>query len=148
MWSTEGQMEEGREEGRRGEEKIREDRKTYWPGVGPAVEAGCRASLCGPKGADGQRERGGRGRRGGTRKQRSILSELGSYPRGQGTGLARESEEERVGEGGGAVVLFISFYSGLKCYTVRERGDGRRIFVHMFEHLCTWKGPACAYLLP
>lgn len=62
--------------------------KTHWPGAGPAAEAGCRASLGRPRGADGQRE-------GGARKQRSILSELGSYPRGHRTGLAQGESQRR-----------------------------------------------------
>lgn len=51
------------------------------------------------------------------RKQRSILSELGSYPRGHRIGMAHgESQRRRRSKVGGdeAVVLFISFYSGLK----------------------------------
>lgn len=50
----------GREEetGNRGRTGRRARDKTYWPGAELAAEAGCRAGLCGPQGADGQR--GGR----------------------------------------------------------------------------------------
>lgn len=90
-----------------------------------------------------------------TRKRRSILSELGSYPRGHRTGLAR-GESQRRGECGGVAgrgeqsVLFISFYSALKCYTERERdicGREAQIFVHTFEHLCAWKHCICIFAL-
>lgn len=68
-----------------GQENIGEDTKEKgrqdilaWCGL---VEPGCRSTLSGPTGADGLTE--------GRRRQRSILSELGSYPRGHRTGLAR-----------------------------------------------------------
>lgn len=88
----------------------------------------------------------GRGRE--TRKQRSILSELGSYPRGHRTGLARgESQRRREGVGvGRIVVLFISFYSGLKCNTEREKEiyvSTRHRYLCTFEHLCMWKHCLC-----
>lgn len=65
----------------------------------PAVEAGHPAGRV-TQGSRRAAEEGGEEDEGGNRKQRSILSELGSYPRGRGTGLAR-GEEDRVGGGGG-----------------------------------------------
>lgn len=63
-------------------------RKTSRPGAGPAGEAGCRANLCGAEGADRRREEDG--------EQGSILSELGSHPRGHGTELARRERGRRM----------------------------------------------------
>lgn len=64
----------------------------------PAVEAGRPAG----RAAHGSRRtarEGEGGGGGGDRKRRSILSELGSYPRGRRTGLAR-GEGDRGREGG------------------------------------------------
>lgn len=77
--------------------------KTYWPGAGPAAEAGCRASLGRPRGADGQREGAGD-------EETEINSvRTGFIPPGpqNWAGPGRKSEEERAG--GGAAVLFLSF---------------------------------------
>lgn len=98
--------------------------KTYWPGAVPAVEAGCRASLHRPKGADRQRE--------GEEETEINSVRTGFIPPGpqNWSGPRRESEEEEsVGEG--EAVLFISFYSGLKKIYVSTR--------QIFECLCVWK---------
>lgn len=79
----------GREEGRRIYKRTggRAGDKTYWPGAEWRLGVGLVS--------EGPRVQTDRGRE--KRKQRSILSELGSYPRGHRTGLARE----RVRGGGG-----------------------------------------------
>lgn len=41
------------------------------------------------------------------RKQRSILSELGSYPRGHRIGLAHGESQRRSGVGGGAIYIIL-----------------------------------------
>lgn len=62
-------------------------------------------------------------------KQRSILSELGSYLRGHRSGLARgESHRRRAG---GAAVLFISFYSRHKMFHRKTHAST------MHRYLCT-----------
>lgn len=75
----------------------------------------------------GPRERTDSGRE--KRKQRSILSELGSYPRGHRIGLAcgESQRRRRVGVRENAV-LFISFCSGLKKIYVSTRQILLRIF--------------------
>lgn len=95
--------------------------KTYWPGAGPAAEAGCRASLGRPRGADGQREEGG-----GTRKQRSILSELGSYPRGHRTGLAQGESQRRRELGEVQLCYFYHFSLNLNVSEKRKETHSMR----------------------
>lgn len=66
--------------------------KTYWPGAGLAVEAGCWASLSRPKGVDGQRE--------GDEETEINSVRTGFIPPGpqNWAGPGRKSEEERAGE--------------------------------------------------
>lgn len=77
--------------------------KTYWPGAGPAAQAGCRTSLGGPKGTDGQRE--------GNEETEINSVRTGFTPPGpqNWAGPRRVSGEEREWGGGSAALLFISF---------------------------------------
>lgn len=63
----------------------------YWPGAESAAEAGCWASLCRPKGTDGQRE--------GEEETEINSVRTGFIPPGpqNWSGLRRESEEEESG---------------------------------------------------
>lgn len=69
------------------------------------MEAGCRADS--GEQTDSERE---------TRKQRSILSDLGSYPRGPAIGPARgeSGEEEEEREGAAVLYIYVSLHSGQK----------------------------------
>lgn len=66
------------------------------------MEAGCRASLSGPKGADGQRE--------GDEETEINSVRTGFIPPGpqNWAGPGRESEKEKEKVGGRAALLFIS----------------------------------------
>ena len=81
------------------------------------MEAGCRASLCGPKGADGQREGEG---------EIEINSvRTGFIPPGPGNwaGPGRESEEGRVGWGWGEQWCYLyHFILDLNVTQKREKG--------------------------
>lgn len=81
-----------------------------------AVVARCRPALCGPKGADGQEAWGGGN---GDQFCQNWVHTPGA------TELGWPREKVRGGESGGkgTQVLFISFDSGLKCYTDREEAD-------------------------
>lgn len=97
--------------------------KTYWPGAEPAVEAGCRASLHGPKGADGQRE--------GEEETEINSVRTGFIPPGpqNWAGPRRESEEE--GSGGGGVAIYIILF-----WTKEDICEHKR---ELFERLSMWK---------
>lgn len=112
---------DGRRKGGRGDRRIKErigrraGDKTYWPGAGPAVEAGCRASLCGPKGADGQRE--------GDEKIEINSVRTGFIPPGpqNWAGPGRKSEEERV-EGKEQQCYLYHFIVGLNVTQKGKKG--------------------------
>lgn len=91
-------MERGNKGGRK--EKIRGQERGWETRHAGLWKLGVRLVSTGP------REQMDSGRK--MRIQRSILSELGSYPRGHRTGLAHgESQRRRGDEGEGAAVLFI-----------------------------------------
>ncbi len=118
---------------------------TYWPGAELAVEAGCRASLHGPKGADGQREE---------EEDTEINSvRTGFIPSGpqNWAGPGRESEEKGrvcvcvcVCVGRRAEELFISFYSGFK--EIHVSRTQRYLCTRL--NICACESTASAYLHP
>lgn len=63
------------------------------------------------------------------RKQRSILSELGSYPRGHRIGLAHGESQRRRGVGRVAIYIILFWTKEDICEHKRE----------LFERLCMWK---------
>lgn len=104
--SANGQMGRGGEGGGRKKNRRKDRKEGKREETGRRVEAGCRTDS--GEQTDSEREK---------RKQRSILSDLGSYPRGPAIGPARgESGEEEEEESEGAAVLYIyvSLHSGQK----------------------------------
>lgn len=103
---------DGRRKGGRGDRRIKERTgrragdKTYWPGAGGwlCVEAGCRASLCRPKGADGRRE--------GDEETEINSVRTGFIPPGpqNWAGPGRKSEEERVERRKQQCYLYLLFF--------------------------------------